>query len=73
MFQQGKAGLTAKPCDLTWVWREQRSWTVSPCKRLTEAGSAGGALDYLPYGTTTVSFDWSGRFSRRSPSSTTCA
>jgi peptidase S41-like protein len=48
MFQRGEASLGAQPCDLTWVWREKRSWTGTHCKRLTDAGSAGGALDYLP-------------------------
>lgn len=37
-------------CDLSWVWRERRDWNGAHCRRLVEAGSAGGPLDNLPAG-----------------------
>lgn len=49
-FVNARGSLQAAPCDLSWVWREQRSWTGGGCRRLVAAGSAGGPLDYLPAG-----------------------
>ncbi len=40
--------MTTTPCDLSWVWREQRSWTGPTCKRVVAAGYAGGAVAGLP-------------------------
>ena len=47
-FEQRKADLASRDCDLTWVWREQRPWNPAGCSRLIEAGFASGELDYLP-------------------------
>ncbi|HEX3808660.1 MAG TPA: S41 family peptidase [Rhizomicrobium sp.] len=47
-FERGKASLDKPRCDLSWVWREQRSWNLGGCTGLTQAGSAGGPLRYLP-------------------------
>lgn len=41
---------TTVPCDLSWVWREQRSWGDSTCKRLVDAGYSGGFAAALPRG-----------------------
>jgi C-terminal processing protease CtpA/Prc len=40
----------ASPCPMEWVWKERQDWESSGCKRLVEAGSAGGPLDYLKPG-----------------------
>ena len=46
-----KAGeASKKSCDLSWVWKEQRPWTGKDCKRLIDAGYAGGYLATLPQG-----------------------
>ena len=37
-------------CALDWVWRERRAWSGNQCRRLIEAGSAGGPLAYLAPG-----------------------
>jgi hypothetical protein len=37
----------AQPCLMDWVWRERQVWSSETCRRLTEAGSAGGPLPYL--------------------------
>ncbi|ESQ89945.1 S41 family peptidase [Asticcacaulis benevestitus] len=60
-FAQGKP-TTATPCDLSWVWRAQKSWTGPQCKRLAAAGYAGGAAAVLPrgaYGNQTVAYQLS--------------
>jgi hypothetical protein len=47
-FEAEKAALSVHACDMSWVWREQRSWQPdAPCSRLTDVGSAAGSLDYL--------------------------
>ncbi len=47
-FTSQKAKLSRANCAMDWVWREQRSWKAQTCRRLLEAGSAGGPLSYLP-------------------------
>ncbi len=42
--QKGQLG---EPCALDWVWRLRREWSSEPCRRLVEAGSAGGPVPYL--------------------------
>ncbi len=37
-------------CDLSWVWHERRHWDAMPCKRLVDAGYAGGWSPGLPRG-----------------------
>jgi len=32
---------------MAWVWRERRHWADEPCRRLIEAGSAGGPVAYI--------------------------
>ncbi|HEY4082295.1 MAG TPA: S41 family peptidase [Burkholderiaceae bacterium] len=46
-----KVGEASKtPCDLSWVWKEQRPWANQGCKRLVDAGYAGGYAATLPQG-----------------------
>ena len=49
-FEQRKAALASRGCDLSWVWREQRPWNPAGCSRLIEAGFASGEIDYLAPG-----------------------
>jgi peptidase S41-like protein len=49
-FNQFKQEAKAPPCDMSWVWREQRAWGTSSCTRLIAAGFASGALDYAEPG-----------------------
>jgi len=49
-FQQGKQEVSSAPCDMSWVWREQRTWGTSSCTRLIAAGFASGPLDYAAAG-----------------------
>jgi C-terminal processing protease CtpA/Prc len=37
----------AQSCPMDWVWRERRAWGSETCRRIVEAGSAGGPLPYL--------------------------
>jgi hypothetical protein len=47
-FEAKKAAMSTHPCDMSWVWREQRPWQPdAPCNRLVDAGAAAGSLDYL--------------------------
>src|SRR5262249_17582231 len=47
--QQGT--LTTGVCAMGWVWRERPAWNdAASCRRLVQAGSAGGPLDYLAPG-----------------------
>jgi hypothetical protein len=46
-FSFQKEKLTQIVCPMDWVWRERRTWNSEACRRLTEAGSAGGPLAYL--------------------------
>ena len=32
---------------MDWVWHERRAWNAETCRRIVEAGSAGGPLAYL--------------------------
>ena len=34
-------------CDMSWVWREQRSFDPKKCSGLVDAGFASGVTDYL--------------------------
>jgi hypothetical protein len=49
-FEQRKAALKARGCDMSWVWRRQRAWNPAGCSRLIEGGFASGGLDYLAPG-----------------------
>jgi hypothetical protein len=44
-----RARLREPACSLHWVWQEQRAWKTNECRRLVEAGSAGGPLSYLDH------------------------
>ncbi len=46
-FQHRKERASRAPCDMSWVWREQRAWTSPHCTRLTDAGFASGQYDYV--------------------------
>jgi hypothetical protein len=46
-FTAQKERLQEDGCSLRWVWRERRPWSRNGCRRLLQAGSAGGPLDYL--------------------------
>ena len=48
-FMQAKAQ-AQQPCDMAWVWREQRPWAGSGCQRLVDVGHAGGFAPTLPRG-----------------------
>ncbi|MBW8844206.1 MAG: hypothetical protein JF607_04440 [Burkholderiales bacterium] len=46
-----QAGANAQqPCDMAWVWTQQRPWTGSGCQRLVDMGYAGGFAASLPRG-----------------------
>lgn len=38
------------PCDMSWVWRERRTWGTSSCTHLVEAGYFSGPLGALDAG-----------------------
>ena len=46
-FNAGKDKLAQPDCPMGWVWRERRPWNGGTCRRLIQAGSAGGPLPYL--------------------------
>lgn len=46
-FERRKRESLQQSCDLSWVWREQRSFDPAACSGLIDAGFASGALDYL--------------------------
>lgn len=46
-FEWRKRESLQKPCDLAWVWREQRRFDPTKCSGLIDAGFASGAVDYL--------------------------
>jgi hypothetical protein len=50
-FDRRKRESLQPPCDVSWVWREQRSFDPTKCSGLIDAGSGSGALDYLAPGT----------------------
>lgn len=63
-FKARKASLGKTPCDLSWVWHEQRAWRDVGCRRVIDAGYADGPLPGLPthaYGdkTTEQTLAWS--------------
>lgn len=46
-----RAGHEAEtPCDMSWVWRQQRPWTDTRCRHLVDVGYAGGYAATLPQG-----------------------
>ena len=47
-FKARKASLGSTPCDLSWVWHEQRAWHDAGCRHLIDAGYADGPLPGLP-------------------------
>ena len=47
-YWTARATLENDHCDLSWVWRERRSWPTVGCLRLTPAGYASGPLRTLP-------------------------
>jgi hypothetical protein len=49
-FERRKRASLQQSCDLSWVWREQRSFDPQKCSGLIDAGSASGAVDYLAPG-----------------------
>jgi hypothetical protein len=49
-FERRKQDAVAPACDMSWVWREQREWRTSVCKRLIASGFASGALAYADQG-----------------------
>jgi hypothetical protein len=49
-FANLKGQIGRRGCDLSWVWREQRRWSLAACNRLVDAGYAGGASAGLPRG-----------------------
>lgn len=49
-FEQRKAKLGTRRCDLSWVWTEQRPWRAGACNNLIDAGFAGGFKSNLPKG-----------------------
>jgi Peptidase family S41 len=53
-FNQRKQEASRAPCDMSWVWSEQRKWGSSPCTRLIASGFASGALDYAAPGSLDV-------------------
>ena len=48
-FLQAKAA-AQQPCDMAWVWTQQRLWGQSGCQRLVDVGYAGGYAATLPRG-----------------------
>jgi hypothetical protein len=50
-FERQKSALSARYCDMSWVWRERRPWSPSGCSRLIDAGFASGAINYMTAGT----------------------
>jgi len=40
----------AQPCDMRWVWTQQRPWGGAGCQRLVDMGHAGGFAATLPRG-----------------------
>lgn len=46
-FEQRKSEVEKHPCDMSWVWSEQRHWSQKNCNRLTEAGFSSGQNSYL--------------------------
>ena len=47
LFLQRQSELTKNICAMDWVWTARRMWTGNSCRRLVDAGSAGGPLPYL--------------------------
>jgi hypothetical protein len=45
-FEELKLDAQKAPCDMSWVWREQRAWGTSACTNLLDGGFASGILDY---------------------------
>jgi hypothetical protein len=47
-FDGRRAVVTGRHCDMSWVWKERRTWGPGPCTRLLGMGWASGAFGYLP-------------------------
>lgn len=47
-FNRQTAAIGQQRCDLSWVWREQRAWSLTNCNRLIAGGYAGGYSAGLP-------------------------
>ncbi|MDM5180283.1 S41 family peptidase [Massilia sp. DJPM01] len=47
-FENRKAGIAGRVCDMSWVWRERRPFSPAACSRLIDGGFASGAVDFLP-------------------------
>ena len=41
-FAQASQAAEASSCDMSWVWKTRRPWSGDSCKRLVNAGYAGG-------------------------------
>ena len=48
-FTRAKAQ-AQQPCDMRWVWTQQRPWARGGCQRLVDMGHAGGFAATLPRG-----------------------
>ncbi|HEY1099890.1 MAG TPA: S41 family peptidase, partial [Myxococcota bacterium] len=46
-FSRLQKDAAADACDLSWVWKEQRTWGQQGCTRLTNAGFASGPRDFV--------------------------
>jgi hypothetical protein len=49
-FERRKRESLHSSCDMSWVWRERRSFDPKKCSGLVDAGFASGALEYLAPG-----------------------
>lgn len=49
-FERRRQAADQPACDMSWVWRERRTWGTSACTRLIEAGYASGQRDYAEIG-----------------------
>jgi hypothetical protein len=51
VFEHRKRESSRPSCDMSWVWRERRSFDPQKCSGLIDAGFASGAVEYLAPGT----------------------
>ncbi|TFI56715.1 hypothetical protein E2493_18730 [Sphingomonas parva] len=49
-FARRKAAIGKARCDLSWVWRERRTWDPDACNRTIDSGFASGFAAGLPRG-----------------------
>lgn len=52
-FERRKRESSQQSCDMSWAWREQRSFDPAKCSGLIDAGFASGAVDYFAPGSLT--------------------